>query len=538
MVRESLLVGFFVCALPLACGGETLRRQRDRDVSGAAGDDDGGGQGGSAGLSAGRAGAAGRAGSASGGAAGSSGGGASGSGGAGNAAGTTSPAGSGEGGEGATSGSGGNAGSGGSAGSGGNAGSGGLGFVNPVPAPGSLHDLASGDTLNSTPPVLLRFEDGLLIAGYTSDPALAGVAFATDQVAETFVARLDHTGDRLWSKPLPGSGVPIAMKLDPEGNIVIVAAYLPDRTQPISSSFSTDDLYLAKLRPNGDTIYARDIPYDSGVVPYGLVVDAEGASYVCGGYFSPDSSGRILTFLAKYDPDGDEVWVKKIPHTGTWASADGIALLANGDVAITGGFNGTIDFGGGALSTLAVSGTSMGSNGFIARFTPGGEHVESTRFGGTLYDSGKDLVALSDGDLLVSGSMSGISEIGGKTADGAEGSPFVARLDPEGAARFVAIAHTSGTPYALVADPDEQTFHLTGWFGQNYFLWEFGADGEVGRGAGVNGSLIWSHDIAVDSLGSLWVSGGFQYAVDFGNGISLTAADKGVFLVRLERETR
>ena len=537
MVRESLFVGFLVCALPLACG-ESSRRQGDRDVSGAGGDDDGGGKGGSAGLSAGRAGAAGRAGSASGGAAGSSGGGASASGGAGNAAGMTSAAGSGEGGEGATSESGGSAGSAGGAGRSGSGG--GLGFVDPAPAPGSLHDLPTGDTLNSTPPILLRFEDGLLIAGYTSDPALAGLeAFATDQVAESFVARLDRTGERLWSKPLPGSGVPIAMKLDPEGNIVIVAAYLPDRTRAINSSFSTNDLYLAKLRPNGDMVYARDIPYDDGVVPYGLVVDAEGASYVCGGFIISDGTGSIFTFLAKYDPDGDEVWVKKIAHTGTWASADGIALLANGDIAITGGFNGTIDFGGGELTTLAMSeSSSPGSNGFIARFTPEGEHVESTRFGGTVYDSGKDLVALSDGDLLVSGSMIGISEIGGKMADGAEGSPFVARLDPEGAARWVAIAHTSGAPYGLVADPDEQTFHLTGWFGQNTFLYEFGPNGEVGRGFSVNGSLIWSNDIAVDSAGSLWVSGGFQYTIEFENGISLTAPDKGVFLVRLERETR
>ncbi len=375
-----------------------------------------------------------------------------------------------------------------------------------------------------------------MIAGYTSDPALAGVSeFAIDQVAEVFVARLDHTGDRLWSKPLPGSGVPIAMKLDPAGNIVVAAAYLADRTRAINSSLSTNDLYLAKIRPNGDIIYARDIPYDGGVVPYGLAVDAEGASYVCGGYISGD--GLIFTFLAKYDADGDEVWAKKFSHTGTWASADGIALLANGDVAITGGFNGTIDFGGGKLTTLATFGTSMMSNGFIARFTPEGEHVESTRFGGAVFDSGKDLVALSGGDLLVSGSMSGISEIGGKTADGADGSPFVARLDPAGNARFIAIAHATGTPYALVADPDEQTFHLTGWFQQNYFLFEFDANGAVSpAGANVNGSLIWSNDIAVDSAGSLWVSGGFQYAIDFGNGISLSAADKGVFLVRLERQ--
>jgi hypothetical protein len=48
--------------------------------------------------------------------------------------------------------------------------------------------------------------------------------------------------------------------------------------------------------------------------------------------------------------------------------------------------------------------------------------------------------------------------------------------------------------------------------------------------------LIWSNDIAVDSAGSLWVSGGFQYAIDFGKGISLSAVDKGVFLVRLERQ--
>ncbi|HEY3496350.1 MAG TPA: hypothetical protein VGK73_16735 [Polyangiaceae bacterium] len=543
MVRESLFLLALICALPLACGADSTRRRGDRDDAGAAGADDGrGGTSGSAGNAgaagridtAGSAGSGARAGSGSGGG-GAPGGGSGANGGEGNAAGTVGTAGSGEGGEAGTSGGSGGGGQGGSAGAGGSSG---LPVVNPIPAEGAAHELPSGDTLNSTPPVIAALGDDIVIAGYTQDPRLAGLTeFPSGQLAETFAARLDRAGQLLWSRSLPGSGIPNAIAIDAQGDIVISASYLPERNYTIYMGSYTEAVYLAKLRPSGDVVYAREIPFDSGVMPYGMTVDPGGAIYVSGGYMNPDQGNNAFTFLAKYDAEGRESWTKIFEHTGTWSSAEGVAVLPNGEVTITGGFNGTIDFGGGALTTEASDGTFASSNGFLARFTASGEHVESTRFGGTVYDSGTDVVALSDGDLVLTGSISGVSELGGKTANGGDGAPFLARVAPDGSARFFEVAPGTGTPYTLVADPGEGLFHLTGWFGENHVLFEFGPNGELGLAAIVSGTQIWSHGLAVDSAGSLWVSGGFQYGIDFGGGVAFEADDKGVFLVRLDRRS-
>jgi hypothetical protein len=544
MVREQLLLLLLATAVPLACGGETFRRERDRDDAGEGGSDSGGASGkaggGSSGTGSGMAGS-GNAGFGPGGSGGSGGGdggtgmsqgGSQAAGSAGTVSGAAGDPNPSEGGEAGTTGGGG--------GTAGTGGSGGLPIVDPQPGPGAAQDLPSGDTLNSTPPVVVALGDGVVIAGYTRDPAFLGLqAFEEGHVAEVFAARLDHAGQVLWTTLLPGSAIPSEIALDPQGDIVIVAPYLADRQFTIYMGSSTNDLYVAKLRPTGDIVYARDIPFDSSTIPYGMTVAPDGSIYVVGGCQNPDMSNNFFALLAKYDADGNESWTKKFVHTGTWASADGVAVLANGDVAITGGFNGTIDFGGQPLTTEAVYETYSMSNGFLATFAPNGDHLGSARFGGDIFDRGTDLVALSDGDLLLAGQISGIVTLGGKTAEGhdGEGSPFVARLDPTGTADWFEVAAARGLPYDLEVDPDEGLIHLAGFFSGNHFLFEFGPNGEHALAATVPGTDIWSYSLAVDSTRSLWLSGAYRYDVDFGAGAAFMAEDRGVFLVRLERQT-
>ena len=74
--------------------------------------------------------------------------------------------------------------------------------------------------------------------------------------------------------------------------------------------------------------------------------------------------------------------------------AKGVALDADGNIALTGSLLGPVDFGGGPLA----------ENGsydiFVAKFSTSGAHLWSKRFG-VLYDDHGDAVAMDSGGNVI-----------------------------------------------------------------------------------------------------------------------------------------
>lgn len=443
----------------------------------------------------------------------------------------------GSGGEAGSAGSDGEAGSAGQAGAGGaSAGAGGVTpVVDPVPPPDSTWDLPTGDPLNSTPPVLAPLGDGVVIAGSTSDPRLAGLeSFAGDATSEAFVAALDRDGQPRWSTALLDAGMPQAIAVAPGGDIVVVAANLPDATL-VSPGFYGDQTLIARLSPDGDLHYARAVDFESAVLS--VAVAPGGDIYVAGGEISPNGVDTASVLLARYDAEASEIWLERYPHAGSSALAEAVAVTAGGDVVITGYFNGSLSFGGETLTTLASLDQFLMPNGFLARFSADGDHVRSQRFGGTVFDGGTRLHALTSGDLLLGGFLSGSATLAGrKVVAGEDGSPFLARLDDTDQALWVSLAGT-GSARALAVDPGESLFHLAGDLGPGRWFAEFRADGALALNAPrPPGESFFTTSLAVDSALGLWLSGGFMGSADFGNGNLLSSDGAGVYLVRLERE--
>ena len=415
------------------------------------------------------------------------------------------------------------------------------GYVDPVPEPGSTWSYPSGDPLNSTPPLLVRLGDGIAIAGATQDPELAGLdAFEDGIESEAFVARLDHEGQVLWSLPLLEAGVPWAMDVDGNGDLVVVAPHLPT-TSVLMPAFVSSSIYLAKVDASGAFVFEAVHGFDQTTPAYAMAASDDGSCFVLG--YSDGGIDSALFRVAKYDGMGNEVWLHTYPHSGSTAYANGADVAPNGDLVVAGAFNATFDLGGGPLTTTAYSGQWGMPTGFVARFTSDGDHVWSNNFGGPVFDLGQDIIALGDGDLLLAGLISGEATVGGisVSADVEDGQGFVARLDGDGNARWVTLTPNPGITRFLAVDPDESLIHAVGSFASTDgsgidFLYDYDAQGtEVLRAAAVGGEIS-TESATVDGLGSLWVSGSFRDSVDFGNGNLLTTSEAGVFLVRLDRE--
>ncbi len=104
----------------------------------------------------------------------------------------------------------------------------------------------------------------------------------------------------------------------------------------------------------------------------------------------------------------------------------GVTIGDTDHVFLTGYFGGTVDFGGGAL-------TSAGPlDIYIVRFDTNGDHVWSERFGGTDSDYSFSIAADGSGGVIATGAFEGTIDLGGGPLVSSGGYDiFVSKFSPE-----------------------------------------------------------------------------------------------------------
>src|SRR5262249_26201036 len=85
------------------------------------------------------------------------------------------------------------------------------------------------------------------------------------------------------------------------------------------------------------------------------------------------SAGGSDVFIAKYSSSGAHLWSKSLGSTST-DTGYGIGVDSSGNVFVIGIFQGTVDFGGGGLTSAG------GSDIFLAKYSSSGAHLWSKRF--------------------------------------------------------------------------------------------------------------------------------------------------------------
>jgi len=211
----------------------------------------------------------------------------------------------------------------------------------------------------------------------------------------------------------------------------------------------------------------------------GLTVDTSGKSYIVGSFGGTidfgggtlSSAGGLDVFLACFTPEGKQLWSKSLGGTGNdWGQA--VAVDRSGNVYVTGRFEGKVDFGGGEL-------TSGGSGDiFLVSLTSKGGHRWSKRFGSGTSDA---LALDHAGTVFLVGTARG------------------------GALDF------GGGPLAPVSKPGGDVV-IASFSSTGSHLWSKRLGG-IGLGGSANG-----RGVAVDGLGGVYVTGTFFATVDFGGG--------------------
>ncbi len=288
-------------------------------------------------------------------------------------------------------------------------------------------------------------------------------------------------GAALWAKKLGATGdqQPNAVARDGQGNAIVTGRFAGTFTvagSPLTSA-GGHDVFVVKLDPAGAAVWARRFG-DAAIYQEGLDVaaDAQGNVLVTG-YFEGSitfggttlvSAGATDAFLVKLDPGGDVLWAKRFGSSGA-QYGQSIGVDPQGNVALLADGFGSLDFGGGAL--VSAGNYDM----FVARFDPSGAHLWSKRFGGASADVGQGLAVDPAGDVIFTGRSDAPLDFGGGALPAAGAlDALVVKLDPLGS-----------------------------------LIW----DRRLGDGANQFGV-----DVAADLQGDVYVTGGFEGTVSLGGG--------------------
>jgi len=187
----------------------------------------------------------------------------------------------------------------------------------------------------------------------------------------------------------------------------------------------------ARPEPTGEPLWA--IRGDGLGSAYAVAAGPDGSVAVAGvfrdtidfGAGPMASAGENDGFAALFDEDGNCVWSARFggPFDD---GANAVTIDEDGEVIVTGSFQGTIQVG---IETLVSAGSYdvpvIGLDGQ-------GEPVRALRFGSPGFDVGYGIAAGPGGALVVMGSSAGPIDFGGGSLQGTE-STFLAAFDGDGA---------------------------------------------------------------------------------------------------------
>jgi Kazal-type serine protease inhibitor domain len=327
---------------------------------------------------------------------------------------------------------------------------------------------------------------------------------------------------------------------DPSGNIILLGYFdgeLDIGTGMASEGFS--DIFIAKYQSDGALAWIKRYGDASPQYAFSVTTDSAGNIYALGNFagtvnFSEDPgdaldcAGSMDIYLAKLAPNGDHVWSQRYGDSD-WQYGNDIAVDGAGNVIITGEFRGSVNFGGGVLTSAG------GSDIYLAKFNTAGVHQWSDRFGDARSPQSGDAVTVDAvGNVYFGGSFEGDVDFGGGLV-GNEGLSeiFMAKFTSGGALEW---ADSYG-------DADDESFgdiHI-GPGGELYATGSFGGDINLGCGAMTSAgdkdifltrfiadtgacswsdrygdaSLQYSQGLATDATGNLYLTGAFYGTVNF-----------------------
>ncbi|MGH1384932.1 SBBP repeat-containing protein [Kordia sp.] len=280
------------------------------------------------------------------------------------------------------------------------------------------------------------------------------------------------------------------------------------------------DVFFAKLDTTGNLLWVKQIGGASNDDGISIITDSSGNIFVLGDFlgtvdFDPSANSTTLfsgsgnMFIAKYDSNGNFLWVTDIPGSSLSVESMSMDKDSSDNLYVTGNFRGTISYdpGSGTFVNISSSNSGNGDDIFICKIDNSGNIIF--------------VRALKDNNAQ------------------SEGSGHSIQIDNNSSIYLTGIFS-----FTVDFDPGSGTFNLTSDGGSN--------DSDIfAVKLDLNGNFIWAksfgasnsdigNDIATDNSGNVYVTGSFRDTVDFNPSPSETneltsVANTDAFILKLDQ---
>jgi hypothetical protein len=367
------------------------------------------------------------------------------------------------------------------------------------------------------------------------DPGPDSLNIISAGQTDIYVSKLDAKGSLIWAKSFGGTegdrGAHIAV--DDSGNVYFTGHFAGtadfDPGPGVFNLTSTggDEIFVCKLDPGGNFLWAKQMGSTSADVGAGIATDADGNVYVTGYFvftadFDPDSETSKLTsnggsdiFICKFNTSGVFQWVKQIGSTG---QDHGQAMVIDNasNLFLTGSFNDTVDFNPGA-GVYELMTTTNSYAGFVLKLNALGDFVWATKLAAGL--DGNAITLDAPGNIYVGGGGEGIAVVKlnatgnitwSKLLSGSNCNAHAIAVDANGN-----VYSTGDFRHTLDFDPGADSVFITSYSGWDSYINKFDAAGNYVWAYQI-GAQFHDHGtgIALDASGNIYSMGHFRNTID------------------------
>ncbi len=221
-----------------------------------------------------------------------------------------------------------------------------------------------------------------------------------------------------------------AIAVDAEGSVYIAGytAFVMEGDTMVGGDY---DSFVTKFSSTGEKLWTKQIGTEDNEYPSSVLVDNSGDIYVVGmsnGIFDGAlSNGNDDIFIAKFDKEGNKIWIKQFGTTASDmigdAATDGTSIYVTGSTGSA--FAGTINLGS--------------TDAFLVKFDSNGNLVWNKMIGSTEEDFGYGVTVSNSGDIFITGLTAG--NIDGVTNTG-DYDIFVTKFQNDGTKEWTLLSGT------------------------------------------------------------------------------------------------
>jgi len=169
------------------------------------------------------------------------------------------------------------------------------------------------------------------------------VSGRTEGGEDAFVAKYNANGNQLWMAQFGTSGYDSATGVSSDGSGNVYVSGYTDGSFPSYTNLGSYDAFVAKYDTSGNPVWVKQFSTSSHDYAEGISSDSNGNVYVSGKTFGSflgyTNLGLYDAFVAKYDGNGNQLWLRQFGTSGD-DEITGISSDSSDNVYVTGSTKG------------------------------------------------------------------------------------------------------------------------------------------------------------------------------------------------------